>query len=394
MFGKWALRIAALFLVLGMQATAISRADTPWYNLLATSRVEADPAKPYTLKEEHGPWIIIACSFNGENAKQQAHELVLELRKRYRMEAFVHCMDFPLDDPNGHVQPLFASPHRHQYHMVTENPNAYRDGSIKEVAVVVGNFPAIDDPDAQKALQKLKSTDPECLHSKSPETQSRSLAAWRSLQAGVKDLPQYVESRRQTGPLAHAFITRNPLLPEDYFAPKGGIDELVLKMNKDVEHSLLNCPGKYTVQVAHFTGEVIINQSEIRAIETGAKAGPESTKQGLAGAAEKAHKLTDALRMKGYEAYEFHDRYASLVTVGSFDSVGTPRADGKIEINPMVHQIIDVFRAKSLDVAGQPGPLQPRSLVGIYFDVQPIPVEVPKRSISRQLTQRLDMAGQ
>ena len=52
-------------LVLGIQATAISRADTPWSNLLATNRVEADPAKPYTLKEEHGPWIIIACSFNG-----------------------------------------------------------------------------------------------------------------------------------------------------------------------------------------------------------------------------------------------------------------------------------------------------------------------------------------
>ena len=34
------------------------------------------------------------------------------------------------------------------------------------------------------------------------------------------------------------------------------------------------------------------------------------------------------------------------------------------------------------------------SLVGIFFDVQPIPVEVPKRSIRRQLSQRLDMAGE
>ncbi|MGO9114631.1 MAG: hypothetical protein ACLP9L_35900 [Thermoguttaceae bacterium] len=394
MIGEWAFRTAALCLVLVIQATAISRADTPWYNLLATSRVEADPAKPYTLKEEHGPWIIMACSFNGENAQQQAHDLVLELRKRYRVEAFVHRMDFKLDDPNGNVQPLYRSPHSHQYHMVTENPNAYRDGTIKEIAVVVGNFPAIDDPDAQKALQKLKTADPECFHANSAGTQSRSLAAWRSLQASVRDLPQYIESRRQTGPLAHAFITRNPLLPEDYFAPKGGIDELVLKMNKNVKYSLLDCPGKYTVQVAHFTGEVIINQSEIRAIETGAKAGPESTKQGLASAAEKAHELTEALRIKGYEAYEFHDRCASLVTVGSFDSVGTPRPDGRIEINPQVHRIIKVFRGQSADVPGKPGAMYLRSLVGIYFDVQPIPVEVPKRSISRQLTQRLDMAGE
>ncbi len=100
------------------------------------------------------------------------------------------------------------------------------------------------------------------------------------------------------------------------------------------------------------------------------------------------------MRIKGWEAYEFHDLNASLVTVGSFESVGTPRPDGKIEINPQVHRIIDVFRAQPLNAIGEAGAMQPRSLVGIFFDVQPIPVEVPKRSISRQLTQRLDMAGQ
>ena len=391
MIGKWSFRVAALGLALGIQAAVICRADTPWYNLLATSRVEADSAKEYTLKQEHGPWIIMACSFNGQNAQKQAHDLVLELRKRYRMEAFIHRMKFDLDDPNGNVQPIFASPHRHVYQMVTENPNAYGDGAIKEIAVVVGNFPVVDDPDAQRALQKLKSADPECLHANQDE---RSLAGWRSLQAGVKNLPKFIEGRKQTGPLAHAFITRNPLLPEDYFAPKGGVDELVLKINKNVKHCLLDCPGKYTVQVAHFTGEVIINQSDIRAIQTNVKAGPESTKQGLAAAAEKAHELTEALRIKGYEAYEFHDINASLVTVGSFDSVGTPRADGRIEIDPKVHQIIEIFRAKPLNAAGEAGAMAPQSCVGIFFDVQPIPVEVPKRSISRQLTQRLETAAE
>jgi hypothetical protein len=162
-------------------------------------------------------------------------------------------------------------------------------------------------------------------------------------------------------------------------------------MNKDVTHSLLNCPGKYTVQVAHFTGEVIINQNDIRAIESGAKAGPESANQGLAAAAQKAHVLTEALRMKGYEAYEFHDINASLVTVGSFDSVGTPRADGKTEINPAVYRIIQVFRGEPSKAFGA---MQPKKLIDIYFDTQPIPVLVPKRSISRQLNERLEMAGQ
>ncbi len=93
--------------------------------------------------------------------------------------------------------------------------------------------------------------------------------------------------------------------------------------------------------------------------------------------------MTVALRTKGYEAYEFHDRFASIVTVGSFNSVGTPRSDGKIEINPMIHQLMQVFAAKPMG-----GELVPKQVIGILCDIQPIPVEVPKRSISRELAQR------
>ena len=134
------------------------------------------------------------------------------------------------------------------------------------------------------------------------------------------------------------------------------MDDLILKINQGVEHSLLDCRGKYSVQVATFSGEVIIKQSDIQAIERGIKPGPESTKQGLAAAAEKAHELTEALRIKGYEAYEFHDHNASLVTVGSFDSVGTPRPDGKTEINPQAYKIIEFFRAGRLSLAEDRAP--------------------------------------
>ena len=97
-------------------------------------------------------------------------------------------------------------------------------------------------------------------------------------------------------------------------------------------------------------------------------------------AAVKAHDLTLALRQKGYEAYEFHDRFASMVTVGSFDSPGTRRPDGKIEINPKAHQIIKTFG---------PDPLtgQPREILGIPFDVQPVIVVVPKRSFAADYEQ-------
>ena len=66
-----------------------------------------------------------------------------------------------------------------------------------------------------------------------------------------------------------------------------------------------------------------------------------------------AHKLTLALRKKGYEAYEFHDRFSSIVTVGSFDSTGTPRADGKTEINPAAYKIMCAFRPETQNNLGQ-----------------------------------------
>lgn len=98
-------------------------------------------------------------------------------------------------------------------------------------------------------------------------------------------------------------------------------------------------------------------------------------------AADKAHRLTKALRKKGVEAYEFHDRYESIVTVGSFQAVGSPREDGKIEINPAVHRVIETYRAEKQDLGAMVG-LKPRMLDDIPFDVQPQPVEVPREEAS------------
>ena len=89
------------------------------------------------------------------------------------------------------------------------------------------------------------------------------------------------------------------------------------------------------MQVATFKGKVVIKQEEIHDIEEGR----EALGGQLAAAARKADNLT-GLRFKGFEAYQFHDRNASIVTVGSFDSVGTPREDGKTEINPTILRIM------------------------------------------------------
>src|SRR5437870_1075005 len=53
------------------------------------AHVEADPNKDYTIVPEAGPWMIYATHFVGPEAPQLAHEMVLEIRSRFDLPAWV-----------------------------------------------------------------------------------------------------------------------------------------------------------------------------------------------------------------------------------------------------------------------------------------------------------------
>jgi hypothetical protein len=380
MRGKMTFRLWAIVAIL-WSTLSTAQAAPPWGNLISFSSIDAKVGKAYLLTESNGPWMVMVSSFSGNGAEKQAEQLVYELRKRYKLPAYSYKGQF---DP-GEAQGRSVEPHKWNYYKFKDSKNRdkARHPEISEVAVLVGDYPTADSAEAQETLQKIKFAKPECLEVKDGQQTHQSLVGWRMIQRQVYEA--IGSEKRKRGPMSHAFITTNPLLPPEYFAPKTGLDPLVVEMNKNAEHSLLECPGRYTVQVATFKGQVIIKQDEIRAIENGEK----EMKSDLAEAAEKAHRLTVALRVKGYDAYEFHDRCASIVTVGSFDSVGTPRSDGRIEINPEIHRIMKTFGAEATTLPGQSTPVTPlKTLVGIPFDIQPVPVQVPKRSISMAMRTR------
>ena len=360
-------------------ACALVQAAPPWGDLISFRSVAANQNEAYPLTEENGPWMVMACSFSGEGAEKQAQELVYELRKRYKLPAYTYRGRFDPGEAQGRGIDEFGKPLKWKYNKYKDSKDKQkaRHPELTEVAVVVGNYQSADDPEAQKTLKKIKYATPQCLEVKDGQETHQSLTGWRMIQRQVYEA--IGSDKKAMGTMGHAFVTPNPLLPPDFFASKKGIDPLVLEMNKHAEFSLLDCPGKYTVQVATFKGEVIIKQDEIKAIQDGHK----EMKSSLQGAADKAHRLAKALRLKGYEAYEFHDHYASIVTVGSFSSVGTPRPDGRTEINPEVHRIMETFGAETKKLPGQAAPVNSvRMVVGIPLDIQAIPVEVPKRSIS------------
>ena len=167
-----------------------------------------------------------------------------------------------------------------------------RDKDYTEIAVVVGDYATVDDPEAQKVLKRLKFAEPKTLAVEAGESTSQSLAALRTIQKEIqkKILPaDSVDLKR--GPMGNAFMITNPCLPPEYFVPKG-LDKFVVDMNQGVPHSLLDCPGKYTVKVATFTGHsIILDEKNQSALASG-----KEPKSYLAEAAKNAHLLTEALR--------------------------------------------------------------------------------------------------
>jgi hypothetical protein len=380
--------IGVFSLALGLFAS-VALAQAPWQKLNMFRKVEADADADYSVTEDQGPWMIMAATFAGEGGEQQAHDLVIELRKKHRLEAYLHSKHFDYTQPvKGLHVDKYGNPQQMKYR------RAYKS---EEFAVLVGNYASADDPQAQRDLERIKSLKPKALQyngkREDRKTTNQQLASWRRLIDRMSDIRSGDNVDTPRGPMSRAFVSTNPLLPPQFFARRG-VDKLVEQMNSGVEHSLLDCPGKYTVQVATFTGKVVIDQSKVARI----LAEDRPVEGGLVDAAEKAHKVCDALREKGYEAYEFHDRGMSIVTVGSFDSVGTPRRDGKTEINPRIHKIMQTFAASDMQL---PGDLRygndmlrpvlgrrPKSLEGILLDAQPLPVTVPKRSFSSALGSR------
>ena len=307
----------------------------------------------------------MVAAYAGDTAREEATQLATELRQQHGLKTYLHSEHFDFTDAvDGLRVDRYNRPRKMRYAQAEQ---------YDEIAVMVGDFTAVDDPELQRTLKQVKRLTPSCLKGLSPYETSLRFASLRTA-------PNQITGGRQRTPLAKAFVTRNPLLPREYFVPQG-IDKLTLDMNRGVKHSLLDCAGKYSVRVATFGGKVVIDQKRVQEIESG-DARLESK---LEQAALQAHKLTEELRRRGVEAYEFHDRFESIVTVGSFDSIGQEGADGEINLNRDVYAVMHKFAARRREFnanGSNMAGLEPRQLIGIPFDVQPIPVVVPQRSIA------------
>lgn len=300
---------------------------------LPVDKVEADAGKSYTLSERNGPWLVMAATFSGEEAERQAHELVLEFRRRFNLPAYVHDMSFDYSED---------LPGRGIDRQGTHIRRRVQREDVHEWAVLVGDFESVDDPRGQELLARVKTLQPEALRADTGQLAPQDLTEVRRFRNA---LLAKLGKDRQRGPMSNAFLAPNPKLPREYFVPKG-VDKFVADMNRGVKYSLLDAQGKYTVQIATFGGDSILQTSGTEE-KSGGLFGRRKNDVGdsLVEAAENAHLLAEELRDHGIEAYEFHNRTESIVTVGTLDQAARRLPDGRVVPSHTAQRIIETFGA-------------------------------------------------
>lgn len=303
-----------------------------------------DPTGKYALKPDNGPWMIMVASLYGGRAPEKADELAEEVRKKLKIPAYTLGMQ---TDFGGSVGPGDQLPYG--------PPDQVKYREFYQVAVLAGNYESIDDSKAQRDLKRVKTFAPKSV-----------------LEMGVKAPAAGALKGRIRGPLWKAFLTTNPIAPKEKLRPNK-LDPLLLEMNQDGPYSLLDCPGKYTVQVATFRGAEMVQvlgkprtqqeQKRLLAEWMSFSQNPEKHAK-LPQAAVDSFELTKALRQHGYEAYVFHDRDCSVVTVGSFGTLDDPRLKRHMQIFAIDRSGPNAGKQKQLGKWG--------------FDPVPVPIFVPR----------------
>jgi hypothetical protein len=259
-----------------------------------TMELPNDPIEPWLLKKDNGPFMVLAKTFRGPDCERLALALAKELRGKYGLPAYIlRSKDFPGRSNIRQVPPT-AEPGVVQANIAV--PEKYR--TYDEAAVLVGNEKT--EKDSALLLHQVKKIKPDCLNS------MPSMFKWR------------------VG-LDKALRTTNPYVAAHTLYPRKS-DRLVVQMNQ-TSRSIANCPGRFSLQVAEFTGRSTFNDKDERFQGIlNLKRSP------LATAAEDAEHLADRLakdpdlQKLGQPIYVYHDRTASRVYIGSFNAWQDPAA--------------------------------------------------------------------
>lgn len=308
-----------------------------------TSRIDAVKGKQYRLTKQHGPWMIMVATLSeppkefkteGMTPMEAADELVYELRQKG-----IPAYTFSQEDQKDQLQTTDRLGRSRSQSYVVQR------GSV---CVLAGNYKHSEDPVAAKTLEFIKGT-------KAKQGKEPFMPKFLGKEKGHYGYMTQSETggvfRKTPGrptPLSGAFLVINPLLtPQEVLERE--VDPLLVKLNSESEYSIAHNRGKYTMVVASFYG-----QAHTKIARKGDEDDSWDFKFGnsLDVSGQSAFELCHALRngkfalasanpraeptFKKFEAYVFHDRNRSLVTIGGFNSIDDPE----------IRRLFEQFRAK------------------------------------------------
>jgi hypothetical protein len=277
---------------------------------------------PYTITSAAGPWVIFLTSFSGSNAAALAEDMVSELRRDFKLPAYFFNRGAELQ--RAEEQRVSAMVKRQSDFLRSQGvePGKVRVKKVNTVeehyAVLIAGWKDMDS--ARKALDAIRKQ-----KSPSEKFMETTFVIGPGANGGSEVKQAYLN------PFQKAFVGRNPTVPREAAAPETGKPDRFLKdLNENVPNSLLKNPKRWTLVVKTYNAPVQItskidgsgNSSLMDKLGMGSR-----TPDALNAAAQQAHALAEALRHKSLnlEAYVFHTRTMSIVTVGGFDSPNDPQ---------------------------------------------------------------------
>jgi hypothetical protein len=287
--------------------------------------VETDPNKSYAITPEVGPWVIYATSYVGPDSETLAHEMVLEIRKHYNLEAWVfnrgeeERRKQQEELKKMHEQYKYFDPQ--QQRMVSPPMRTVR--VQQQCAVLIGGFRDFDT--ASRGLKTIKAIGKDSIRDANNLGFTRKLLPMLMV---VK--PKENENGVDQGefapvsPFLNSFVTRNPVVPQTAKAQPKEDPAYLRKLNSGDSFSVFKCRKPYTLVVAAYQGASAF-QAQSDSPSFLDKLLGTSPGEKLEASAQNAHNFAEVLRKLNFEAYVLHMRGGSLVTIGGFDRPDDPR---------------------------------------------------------------------
>lgn len=299
-----------------------------------------DINKDIQVTPGQGAWMILVQSYTGPESPQLARDLAMHLRQHYKLPAYTFSYGNEERRKEYERVKVVIEKQRDylkKNHLPLDQPIRVRTMRIEEqVGVLVGGYAS--EEAARRALndlRKLPPPDPKKVRLDTKfyvkyerDGKKKETGSATPVEAGAWLAPDLKKVEQQemvyVNPFRTAFLCRNPAVKQERPADWDKLDMAVLrKLNAPEPYSLLNCKKSVTLVIKQLqTPTTFESKSGGGFLEA---VGLVKAKERDDAAATSAHNLADFLRKQlKLEAYVLHTKFASIVTVGSFDGLEDP----------------------------------------------------------------------